>query len=125
MNLRERLEAKAKTYLQYDDEEQALWDKYSLANSKKKRAEVYLEIEVYNEQKLVGLNDVVGVVRDCLSEIVEDMRHIPERRLPLGKNCWLQEWYEVIEKLERLGELEGSAEGAQRSVPAKQNEVKK
>jgi hypothetical protein len=37
-----------------------------------------------------------------LRNIVEDMKHIPSRRLPLGKNAWVSEWSEVIAKLEQV-----------------------
>ncbi len=42
------------------------------------------------------------VEKQKLQSIIDDMKHIPDRRLPLGKNAWLQEWNEVLEKLEGL-----------------------
>lgn len=37
-----------------------------------------------------------------LDDLIEDMTHVPSRRLPLGKNAWLMEWSEVQEKARRL-----------------------
>jgi RIO-like serine/threonine protein kinase len=43
-----------------------------------------------------------GLQKQKLRSILEDMQKIPERRLPLDKIGWLQEWGDVIVALGRL-----------------------
>jgi len=64
----------------------------------------------HKNSEVMLTDDVVALLDEVakqIQEIIEDMQHIPSRRLPLGKNAWLQEWNEVIDKLKRLVVLDG------------------
>ena len=52
--------------------------------------------------KIESLERERGLQKQKLRSILEDMQKIPERRLPLDKIGWLQEWGDVIVALGRL-----------------------
>lgn len=58
-------------------------------------------LSVY-KPKIERLERERGLQKQKLRSILEDMQKIPERRLPLGKIGWLQEWGDVIVALGRL-----------------------
>ena len=65
----------------------------------------YAEYLRGQKNSLLKVLSVVEKFQKQLLEIIEDFSHIPDRRLPIGKNAWLQEWTDKEQELKRvLGE---------------------
>ncbi len=61
----------------------------------KELGEAYMKEINQLEVKVEAANKILGV-------LIEDMSHVPSRRLPIGKNSWLQEWSEIQEQLNQI-----------------------